>query len=226
MPNPSLLICDSDVMVQLFIAAELRPLRELKNLYGIQPAIVQEVDVELRWVGPYGGRFVPQLDKAIKSGLIQRLDKALFQSCISTAPLGASWAAFQSLGAVYLGFVDRGEAYTHAAGVVLGLPTASDDYAAIEVLRYQMQNLPCPILRSFDLLAFALQTGILEIKECENVRSCLLRENRWVPAAFKHKSFAEGMANFRLRLRDTRFASHADPQPPATFSDPLFITPR
>jgi hypothetical protein len=128
MPNPRLIICDSDALIQLFIANQLQPLKDLKNLYGIQPTVVQEVDIELRWLGHHRERFVPQLDKAMKSGLIARLDKPLFQSLVSTAPAGASWSTFQSTGAQYFGFVDKGEAYTHAAGVVLGVPTVSNDF--------------------------------------------------------------------------------------------------
>lgn len=208
----------------MFLANELRPLRDLKNLYGMQPAIVQEVDVELRWLGHYGNRFVPQLDKSLKNGLIARLDKTLFQSLLGNAPPGTSWATFQSLGAQYLGFVDKGEAYTHAAGVVLGLPTASDDFRAIQVLQFQMQNLPCPILRSFDLFGFAHEATILPLQECERVRSCLLKENRWVPAAFKNNSFEKGIANFPLRLRDTSKAPPQGAKTPVTFSDALFVT--
>lgn len=224
MPNPSLLICDSDVLVQCFLASELRPLRDLKALYGVQPVIVQEVDAELRWLGHYGSRFVPQLDKSLKNGLLVRLDKALFQSLLGNAPPGTSWASYQALGAVYLGFVDKGEAYTHAAGVVLGLPAASDDYRAIQVLQFQMQNLPCPTLRSFDLFGFAHEVGILSIQECEKVRSCLLKENRWIPAALKNSSFANGISNFLLRLRDGSNAPVSGAQAPATFSDTLFLT--
>jgi hypothetical protein len=95
MPNPSLIICDSDVLVQFFLCNELRPLRDLKTLYSIQPAIVQEVDAELRWLGHYGARFVPQLDKSLKNGLLVRLDKTQFQSLLGTAPAGTSWAGFR-----------------------------------------------------------------------------------------------------------------------------------
>ncbi len=174
MPNPRLIVRDSDALIQLFIANQLQPLKDLKKLYGIQPAVVQEVDIELRWLGHYRDRFVPQLDKAVKSGLITRLDKALFQSLVSAAPAGASWSAFQSIGAQYFGYVDKGEAYSHAAGVVLGVQTVSNDFRAIQLLQSQMMNLPAPVLRSFDLLAFALASGTLRIQDCENARSALL----------------------------------------------------
>src|SRR5712692_6826403 len=167
MANPRLLPCDSDVLVQFFAANELRPLRDLRKLYGIVPVVVQEVEFELRWLGHHKDKFVTQLDKAVKSGLISRLDKTLFQSYLSAAPAGSSWSSYQSLGAQYQGYVDRGEAYTHAAGIVLGTPTASNDYRAIQVLQFQMMNLPSPVLRSFDLLALALEAGTMSVHDCE-----------------------------------------------------------
>jgi len=103
MPNPALLVCDSDALIQFFLADEIRPLRQLKDAYGIQPAVVQEVDLELRWLRRYKDRFVPQLDKALKSHLLQILDPSYFQSLLGAAPVGASWAGFQSLGAQYEG---------------------------------------------------------------------------------------------------------------------------
>ncbi len=224
MPNPRLIICDSDALIQLFIANQLQPLKDLRNLYGIQPAVVQEVDIELRWLGHYRDRFVPQLDKAVKSGLITRLDKALFQSLVSAAPAGASWSAFQSIGAQYFGYVDKGEAYSHAAGVVLGVPTVSNDFRAIQLLQSQMMNLPAPVLRSFDLLAFALACGTLRIQDCENARSALLAANEWVAKAFKSTSFEKGLPNFGCRLKDSTSTSVTPPPAPVNFSGTLFIT--
>jgi len=222
MPNPSLLICDSDVLVQLFLPNQLQPLKDLKTLYGVQPAIVQEVDLEMRWLGHYGARFVHQLDKALKSGLIVRLENTLFQSLLGTAPVGASWSNFQSLGAQYLGLSEKGEAYTHAAGVTLRLPVASDDFRAIEVFEFQMKHLPAPVLRSFDLLAFSVESGCLSLPDCEKVRSCLLKEKRWIPGCFRNSSIRDGMANFSCRLRDSTEAP-SDLKPPERFSDTLFI---
>src|SRR6266404_4681693 len=222
-PNPRLLICDSDALIQLFIANELRPLKDLKNLYGIQPVVVQEVDIELRWLGHHRDRFVLQLDKAMKNGLVTRLDKPLFQSLVSAAPAGASWSAFQSIGAQYAGYVDKGEAYTHAAGVVLGVPTVSNDFRAIQLLQTQMMNLPAPVLRSFDLLAFALTSGTLAIQDCEKARSALLAAGEWVAKDFKNTSFQGGLSSFTCRLKESSSTGAAPPPTPAKFSDTLFI---
>jgi len=46
MGNPQSLLCDSDVLTQLFLGNEIRPLKELKAKYGIQSLIAQEVETE------------------------------------------------------------------------------------------------------------------------------------------------------------------------------------
>ena len=119
MANPPLLLCDSDALAQFFLANEIRPLRFLRESYGVQAAIVQEVDLELRWLRKYKDRFVVQLDKALKANVLRILDPSYFQSLLSAAPIGASWVGFQSLGAQYEGYVQRGVAYTFAAAVTL-----------------------------------------------------------------------------------------------------------
>lgn len=213
MGNPPLLLCDSDALTQFFIADEIRPLKELQTRYGIQPAIVQEVDIELRWMRKFKDRFVPQLDKALKSTTLKVLDPAEFHSHVNIAPVGASWAAFQALGAQYQGYVGRGEAYTFAAGLTLGLPAMSNDRSAIRVLEGKMLSVPTPVLRSFDLLAFCFHNDILPANACESVRSELLKHSEGLPMAFKHASFENGVKGFDARLEDglsTMSAAGAD----------------
>jgi len=202
MPNPPLLLCDSDALVQFLLANEIRPFRKLKDTYGIQSAIVQEVDLEMRWLGKHKDRFVPLLDKALKGDVLRVLDPAYFQSFLSTAPVGASWASFQSLGAQYEGYVGRGEAYTFAAALSLGLPALSNDFNAIKTLEANLLTLPTPVLRGFDLLAFCYQSGCLELKACDGVRSELLKNNEGMPKAFMNASFEDGLKNFSPRLQD------------------------
>src|SRR5882724_8059256 len=115
MGNPQSLLCDSDVLTQLFLGNEIRPLKELKAKYGIQSLIAQEVETELRWMKKFKDRFVPQLDKALKSTTLKVLDQPEFHSHLGTAPVGASWTGFQALGDQYQGYVGAGEAYTFAA---------------------------------------------------------------------------------------------------------------
>jgi len=208
-PNPPILPFDSDVLVQFFLARELRPLNILQKSYGIQPVIVTEVDLELRWLGKYKARFAPDLDKALKNQLLRVLDQPLFQSLLSSAPPGASWAAFQSLGSQHYRHVQHGEAYTHAAGVTLGLPVVSNDYDAIQTLEAQSFALPSPVLRGFDILAFCHDTGAMTLRECDDVRQELRRHNEGIPKPFMNASFGDGLKSFSCRLRDGAPTLHA-----------------
>src|SRR5712691_1314540 len=191
MPNPALLLCDSDALIQFFLGNEIRPFRQLQDSYGIQPAIVQEVDLELRWLGKHKDRFVPQVEKMLKSTVLRVLDPAYFQSLLSTAPVGASWASFQSLGAQYEGYIGRGEAYTFAAALTLSVPALSNDFSAIKTLEANLLTLPTPVLRGFDLLAFCYQSGCVELKACDGVRSELLKSGEGIPKAFRNASFQD-----------------------------------
>ncbi len=202
MANPQSLLCDSDVLTQLFLSNEIRPLKELKAKYGIQPLIAQEVETELRWMKKFKDRFVLQLDKALKSTTLKVLDQTEFHAHIGTAPVGASWTAFQALGSQYHGYVGAGEAYTFAAGITLGLPALSNDRSAIRVLEGKMLSVPTPVLRTFDLLAFCFHTGILELKACESMRSELQKQLEGLPAAFTNVSFEKGVKFFNTRLED------------------------
>lgn len=222
MPNPAILLCDSDALVQLFLSNEVRPLRHLRDSYGIQPTIAQEVDLELRWLGKHKDRFVPQLEKSLKGGTLRVLDPPYFQPLLSSAPVGASWAGFQTLGAQYEGHVHRGEAYTFAAGVTLGMPALSNDFSAIKTLESNFLTLPTPVLRVFDLLAFCHQSGCLDLKACNAVRSELLRNNEGLPKAFMNASFEDGLSNFAPRLRQSSSSSVATAT--ATYSTTLYIS--
>jgi len=224
MPNPPLLLCDSDALVQLFIANNLRPLQSLKSTYHIQPSIVLEVDIELRWMKKYKSRFVPQLDKALKNGVLTKLDPSAFQSLLSTATPGMSWGNFQALGQRYELVVQRGEAYTHAAAVSLGLPAMSNDGKAVLTLTGQMMAVAAPVLRLFDLLVFSHDNGLLSTKECDDIRSELLNNGEGLPGPFQNASFVNGAKTFPCRLKSGAAANGPFPQP-ANHYDPLTICP-
>jgi hypothetical protein len=200
MPNPALLLCDSDALVQFFLANDLRPLQALKADFEIQPTIVLEVDMELRRVGKHKDRFVPQLEKALKHGTLAKLDQALFQTYLATATPGTSWSTYQALGMQYYGYVQRGEAYTHAAAVTLGMPAMSNDFRAVRLLEEKMLTVAAPTLRSFDLLVFAYQSDI-QLSACEDIRSSLLEHGEGIPGPFRNRSFADGVSNFPCRLQ-------------------------
>jgi hypothetical protein len=125
-----------------------------------------------------------------------------------------------SLGAQYEGHVHRGEAYTFAAAVTLGLPALSNDFSAIKTLEANFLSLPSPVLRAFDLLAFCHQSSCLELKACEEVRSELLKNNEGMPKAFMNASFEDGLKNFSPRLRA---AASGPTHAPSTFSATLYV---
>ena len=128
---------------------------------------------------------------------------------------------FQSLGAQYEGRIHRGEAYSFAAAVTLEMPALSNDFSAIKTLEANMLTLPTPVLRSFDLLAFCFQNGLLELKACEAMRNELLKVGEGLPAAFKHASFEDGLRRFASRLRDGAPVLAASS---GNYSMPLFIS--
>ena len=135
----------------------------------------------------------------------------------------ASWAAFQSLGALYYGHVGSGEAYTFAAALTLGMPALSNDFNAIRTLESNFHALPTPVLRTFDVLGFCYQSGCLELRVCEAVRSELLKNREGLPKAFMYASFQDGLKNFspRLQLQTEGICIEAGA---ATYSTPLAIS--
>ena len=74
MSNPPFLLCDTDLLIQFFVAQDLRPLRELKRAYGIQPSIVAEVEMELRSNKKHKKLIDAQFDRAMGS-ILQLFDE-------------------------------------------------------------------------------------------------------------------------------------------------------
>lgn len=225
MPNPALLLCDTDVLIQLFLVDDLRPLDALKKRFGIQATIPIEVDLELRWIRKYRDRFVAPLDKALKRGTLAKLDPSFFQSFLGSAVAGTSWSTYQTLGSQFYGYVQRGEAYTHAAAVSLGMPAASNDNRAIETMRAQMLPIPAPVLRSFDLIVFAYYDGILDLRDCEAIRKQLVSNGEWISRPFLHACFEDSAKQFNCRIRQTTVQMAHLITPCIAHNDPLVIVP-
>ncbi|MGH7205968.1 MAG: hypothetical protein ACREI2_07135 [Nitrospiraceae bacterium] len=209
MPNPPLLVCDTDALVQLLLVNELRPFRILKINYGIQPVIVPEVENELRVHRKYRDQIEARLDKALTTGIIVVLDRATIQACLAssesaipTAAAQSTMERIQSLGAEYNVPVDLGEAYTLAAAVVLEVPALSNDRTALNSLNNADLAVPSPVLRTFDVIAFGSQVHLLSEADCELIRKALIREGEWVPKEFRSSSFAAGLPSFCARLLD------------------------
>ena len=205
-PNPDLLLCDTDSLIQLFLTIQrndnLIPLRSLRGDYGIQPAIVAEVETELMWTKRYGARFVPPLKKAIGNGVIEVLNVTAFSNHVPSHLAKTVFATFQSLGQEYGKYVDPGEAFTLAAAVTVNAPAMSNDKSALDVLQQNGMQLPSPVLRAFDLLCFGYQIGALEENSCDKARQELVRLKEHVPAPFQRASFSDGLTRFVPRILD------------------------
>ena len=222
MANPSLLVIDSDVLAQIFLTKSYTVLSHIKSDFSVQASITVEVDLELRYLGRFRDRFEKELDKALKNEVLVKLDLATFQRHLGEAPPGASWNSFQVLGRDYGRRVDRGEAYTHAAGLTLGVPTASNDFRAVQTLDANGLLLPSPVLRTFDLYSFAYESGFLRSSQVDQFRRTLLAEKEGIPKAFLKSSFEDGLKSFQPRLRVARPGLVSSPQQTA-FST-LFLT--
>ena len=139
--NPDLIFCDSDALIQIFIVDATNLLQALKVDFGIEPVIMPEVEMELRWTKRFRNRFEQPLRKAVSAGRLAICDQALLQSHFG--PTGPpAFSAIQSLGATYHKKVGRGEAYTLAAATTLAVPALSNDFQAIKVLQAAKFALP------------------------------------------------------------------------------------
>ncbi len=208
MANPPYLLCDSDALFQLFVGNELRPLKELKAAYGIQPAIVPEVEIELRSQRNFARRFEDTFRKIVSTGTVLVLDRPaimgfLLRSGTPGPGADATCDKIQTLGSLYYQRVGLGEAYTFAAGAVLQVPALSNDHSAIKVLLRAKLDTPSPIFRVFDLICFAFQIGIMPEKDCDAFRSALMKENEGLPAEFKNAALIDGTNQCRVRLCDS-----------------------
>ena len=204
-PNPPLIIIDTDVLVQLLLANEFRPLRDLKRLYKIQPAIVEAVEMETRTPGRSLRRHMaslePRLQKALGNGTLLLLDGRSLPAVVG-AGAHAVDTEISITGTRYHNVADYGEAYSHAAAAILNVPLVSQDMTAIHALERAGERISTHVFRTFDLYAFSHQCGTLSHADCDGVRQTLHSCQEWLPEAFLHRSFEDGLSLFYPRLLD------------------------
>jgi hypothetical protein len=231
MPNPRLLFLDSDALIQVMLVSAFPVLRLLKSRYGVVSVIVPEVELEI-----LSGKFAPRLGstlkKAIDNGLIRVLEPDMFSQLLHDDPtqsitVGKSYSEIQTRGRAYNRRVDNGEAYTFAAATTLGQPCASNDKSAIDAMVASGLELPKHILRAFDIVVFAHQIEHSTENDCDGMRQTLVTEKEFVPKAFLGQSFQAGLIQFEPRLidREKPTVGIIASQPPADFSNPLYLAP-
>lgn len=233
MSNPSLLFCDTDALIQLFLTGQNKLLRSLKTRYGIQPVIVFEVENELRQHKKYKSKVEPQFDKALSTEIIQLFDLSSLQSCLKSlssilppAAVQATWDTIQANGRQYEIRVGTGEAYTHAAAVSLQMPSMSNDGRAVNTLSNSGVQTPTPVARTFDVVTLFYQVEVLSLKDCEDIRRTLLQCSEGVPREFQNSSYSDGVTSFASRLLDrTVVAVGAESNDRRPFASQLLLDP-
>jgi hypothetical protein len=148
-----------------------------------------------------------RLEKALGNGIVRVVSRDVLASALaggisSTAAVTALWTGYQEQGEKFRLHVGPGEAYTFAVALALGIPAMSNDQSAIDVFGKHEWELPSPVLRAFDLIAFAYQIGILTARDCDKHRKSLLTLKEHLPKDFAHASFEDGVKGFQPRLLD------------------------
>lgn len=192
---------DTDALNQVFITKQQAALNVLREDFGVRSFIMSEVEVELRSNKKLSGLVKPQLDKALKNNWLSILTSShLDQLALLGGDPPTTLADIRQLGAEYNIDVQTGEAYTHAAGVLLNTPTVSNDFNAIRVLEERGKSLPPTVLRSFDLFGFLYLEKYLDAAEVEQIRSTLKANGEFLPQCMKNTGFVDGLAHMGCKV--------------------------
>ena len=229
--NPEALLCDSDALIQIFISRQTRILVHLVEAYDVQPTVVPEVETEVSRNGRFGKRFEPTLIGAMGRGHIAPFDEADVRRLL-TAREWPGTALDEEINRLaerstrYHRHVDRGEAYTHAAGAQLRLPAMSHDGRAIKVLEGIPEVMPAPVLRMWDLFALAYDDGIVTVADGEQAVGHLAGEHEYLPPmlAQSKNNFRAFIEQLNSRLRKAPVGT--SPRAPQLHTDTLFLHPR
>lgn len=191
---------DSDALLQILLAGPQQIFSILRSDFGVGSFMMSEVEVEVRSNRRLSGLVRPQLDKSLKTHSLNILNSAHLDELCAALPAPVSLANIRELGAEYALMVGKGEAYSHAAGLMLGMPVVSNDMNAIRTLEANGKTLPPTILRSYDLLGFLYVEGYLAKLEAEQALKTLKARSEWMPDCLRHASFEDGIRQFNIRL--------------------------
>jgi len=222
--NPSHLLIDSDVLLQVLKARQRGLLVKLKEKCGVAPAVVPEVESEVRRYKR--SQFEPQFGRMVENTYLSVLEPPDLRRLLAArgmlpALVEGRLRTLEQECQDYATRVDEGEAYTHATAAALGLPVLSNDWQALQVLTSLARPVGCPTARFLDLLVFARRCDWIDDEEGEKACRILDGEREHLLPEFKHKgSFSGSWRSFPCRLSaDRTKAAHA----PATFKDVLFL---
>lgn len=227
--NPTLLVCDTDALAQILIAGNVSVLRDLKKVYRVQPSIVEAVEFELRCpqsrtLRRLQAKYEPALEKALGNGTIQIADERSLPAYVGAAA-NAVWTEIAIRATAWAFRVQRGEAYSHSLALSLRLPILTHDKSAVRTLQTSGETLTRPLLRAFDLYALGFQRESMTESDCEQCRKILEHEKEFLPDAFRHRSFIDGLPYFYPRLQCASVAAVGHPTPLEIDDVRLVLTP-
>lgn len=226
--NPEFLLCDTDALIQILITRQGVLLARLKSDFGVRAAATPEVEIEIRNHRKFGQAFAKGFQHFADSGTITRFDSSEIKNLLGSrnypsAQISPEVSRIQSIGNENYKTVDLGEAYVHAAAVVLHLPVLSNDFSAVQILADPKVGVPT--LEFFDLVVFGNGQGWIGNDKGEEIVTELKAQKEYVPKSFMaHDEFSDCCRAFRSRLAYAPAGS--SPAPPRTFSDTLTLVAR
>jgi hypothetical protein len=193
-------IFDTDALAQIFLTEHYNIFQILSSDFGVDSYLMSEVEVELRSNKKFGALIRPRLDKALRTKALKLITSAELERMQSEGSDLVSLGDIRELARDYALDVGTGEAATHAAGVLLDVPTVSNDFNAIRVLEEKGRILPPTILRSFDLFGFLFFEKYIDASAGEQIRKTLRAQNEGMPATLINQSFEDGIQGIQCRL--------------------------
>ena len=210
---PRLLVCDTDALIQIFIAQQGELLKKLKRIYGIQPVITESVEDELfRPRQRKASHFQAKAQKALDNQALIILDERSIGAFTSN-DRHTTYNSIQLIGQKNNVAIGRGEAFSHAAGVVLRAPVLSNDTRAVEIADRRDLQVAENVLRAYDLFVLFHQIGQLTEDGCDEIRQLLTAAQETPPYAFRNRKFKDGLPYFCPRVVDGDFPKLATGQP-------------
>jgi hypothetical protein len=100
------------------------------------------------------------------------------------------------------------------------------DLSAVRALKRSGERLAPQILRVFDLYTFSYQCGDLSARDCDGARQILNNCSEWIPDAFRHRNFEDGLAGFYPRLQDRNLGPIGSIVPVEIFDVRLLLSER
>jgi len=201
--NPfRLLVCDADALIQVICADQIELLKKLEKVYGIRAIITEAVEDEItnpahRRASLVGAPF----QKAINSDVLTVLSRRTIGMFTTNDP-HSIYDSIELRGQEYSRIVQRGEAYTHAAAVVLRAAAMSNDASAVRALDRSNVQYGAPVVRAYDLFALFAQRGDLSERDCDAIRKALVAIGEHPHSQFEKSKFSDGIARFYPRLLD------------------------